>query len=337
MPKEKQYLSASTLKTLEKCSWQHWCKKHLKLPDKNNDGARRGTICHALLEYLQNERHRANYNRIIEADSVSGDAACQRLVERHFVIADMDDKSEDNLQLVKDMLMIGLKYDFFCEEDGGELGNAEEDFLIENEDPPYIIKGYIDKNAVYDKGKTLKIIDYKTSKSKFSKSDLESERQAMMYTLAAKSSWGRKKWPKAKKVVFNFLFLKPNLQKNGPIQEVQFSEDAIKGFEAYISSVFMLINDFTEEKAKANFAKTNGNHWICGPAKSGWICPYNLPFDYYVLLDKDSSILQTSRKKKDLKAAKGQKIEKRSYSGCPAIHGESHGGNKTENYDPFDF
>ena len=53
--------------------------------------------------------HRSNFDRIIKADSIDGDTACKRLVERHFVIADMDDKSEKNLQLVKAMIMIGLK------------------------------------------------------------------------------------------------------------------------------------------------------------------------------------------------------------------------------------
>ena len=110
-----------------------------------------------------------------------------------------------------------------------------------------------------ENGKKLKIIDYKTSKKKFTKADLEAERQAMMYTLAAKSAWGRKKWPKAEKVVFNFLFLKPDLQEKGPIQEVEFSDDALKGFEAYVSSVFLLINNFTEDDAKANLPNTTAN------------------------------------------------------------------------------
>jgi hypothetical protein len=95
-------------------------------------------------------------------------------------VAGMDDKSEENFDLVKKMIMVGLKHDFFCTENGGKLGKAETDFLIENEDPPYIIKGYIDKHALYDKGKTLKIIDYKSSKKKFSKDALDGERQAMI-------------------------------------------------------------------------------------------------------------------------------------------------------------
>ncbi len=325
MAKQKKYVSASTMKTLETCSWQQWGGKHLKLPETNNDGARRGTICHALLEYLQNEKHKANYDRIIKANDVDGDNACLRLTRRHFEVADMDDKSEENFNLVKKMIMVGLKHDFFCTENDGKLGKAETDFLLESEDPPYIIKGYIDKHALYDKGKTLKIIDYKSSKKKFSKEALDGERQAMMYVLASKTLW-----PKVKKIVFNFLFLKFPKQ---PIQELEFSDDAIKGFEHYVSKVYNLVNSFSEKDAKANFAVNNGHQWICGPAKSGWICPYHLPFDYYVLLDKDARIVQTSKKKKDLKASKGQKIEKRSYEGCPAMNSSS-GSKKTD--DPFD-
>lgn len=322
MDNQKKYVSASTMKTLETCSWQHWCSKHLKLPETNNDGARRGTICHALLEYLQNEKHKSNYDRIIKANDLSGDKACLRLTRRHFEVANMDDKSEENFDLVKKMIMVGLKHDFFCTENNGKLGKAETDFLIESEDPPYIIKGYIDKHALYDKGKTLKIIDYKSSKKKFSKDALDGERQAMMYVLASKTLW-----PKVKKIIFNFLFLKFPKQ---PIQELEFSDEAIKGFEHYVSMVYELINRFSEKDAKANFAADNGHQWICGPAKSGWICPYHLPFDYYVLLDKDSSIVQTSKKKKDLKPSKGQKIEKRSYEGCPAMN------KNTKTDDPFD-
>jgi ATP-dependent helicase/DNAse subunit B len=48
MDSQKKYVSASTMKSLEQCSWKYYTDKHLKVPEKNNDGARRGTICHAL-------------------------------------------------------------------------------------------------------------------------------------------------------------------------------------------------------------------------------------------------------------------------------------------------
>ena len=43
-------LSASRIKTLQTCSWQYWCKYHLKLPDRSNEGSLRGTICHAIFD-----------------------------------------------------------------------------------------------------------------------------------------------------------------------------------------------------------------------------------------------------------------------------------------------
>ena len=52
---ENKPLSASRIKTLQTCSWQYWCKYHLKLPDKSNHGSLRGTICHAIFENLGNK------------------------------------------------------------------------------------------------------------------------------------------------------------------------------------------------------------------------------------------------------------------------------------------
>ena len=299
------------------------------LPEKNNDGARRGTICHAVLEYLQNEKHRENYDRIIKANDIDGDLACLRLTRRHFDVADMDDKSEENFNLVKKFIMVGLKNDFFCTDNDGKLGKAETDFLLENKNPEYIIKGYIDKHALYDKGKTLKIIDYKSSKKKFSKADLDGERQAMMYVLASQTLW-----PKAKRIIFNFLFLK---FPNQPIQELEFSNEAIKGFEHYVAKVYRIVNDFSREHAVANFAAdSDKNSWLCAAGKT-WVCPQRDPYDYYVLLDKESSILDSSKEKGGLKAGKGQKIEKRKYEGCPRWHGEYARQKMQASNDPFDF
>ena len=45
-------LSASRLKTAKTCSYLYWAKYHLKLPDKTNDGAARGSVCHLIFESL---------------------------------------------------------------------------------------------------------------------------------------------------------------------------------------------------------------------------------------------------------------------------------------------
>ena len=45
------------------CSWLYWCKYHLKLPDKTNDGALKGSIVHLVLECLGKQK-RKNANDI---------------------------------------------------------------------------------------------------------------------------------------------------------------------------------------------------------------------------------------------------------------------------------
>lgn len=52
MPEPNTPLSASRIKTAQSCSWLYWCKYKLKLPDKSNEGAKRGSICHLVFEVL---------------------------------------------------------------------------------------------------------------------------------------------------------------------------------------------------------------------------------------------------------------------------------------------
>ena len=67
----------------------------------------------------------------------------------------------------------------------------------------------------------------------------------MMYSLVA-----RKVWPKLKPVV-QFLFLK---FPEDPIQELRYQDEQLDGFELYLNELSKLINNFTEEDAKSNFA-----------------------------------------------------------------------------------
>ena len=154
----------------------------------------------------------------------------------------------------------------------------------------------------------IELIDYKSSKAKFKGEELDSNVQAMMYTLAAK-----KLWPKLKRVIVKFLFLRFPRQ---PVQQLEFSGEQIKGFEHYLEHVNTVLDDFSEEDAKNNFAADNDYHWLCGPAKSGWICPFHKPFDYHVLLDENGEQLKSSYNN-DFAPSKGQTVEQRHYEGCP--------------------
>ena len=298
-------LSASRIKTLETCSWTYWLNYHLKIPQRSNDGSDRGTICHTIFELLLNKRHLKNYKRIIKKNAIDGDKAVDKLVKKLSAKVKLD---ESNYKLLNDMILVGLKNDFFGE--GGEIVKPEYDFDITNEEPKYHIKGFIDKPIKIKK--EMHIIDYKSSKYKFRGDDLEANIQAMMYSLASK-----KLWPKLKPIV-KFLFLRFPKQ---PIQELIFTDEQIKGFEHYLEHINDYINKFDEESARANFAvDSQKNKWMC--QIGGWKCPYKDPYKYYVKVNDKGEVVETSLEN-NFKDIKGFKIETRDYEGCPKFQSSS--------------
>lgn len=307
------------MKTLETCTWLYWGKYHLNLPDKTNDGAIRGTICHMVFELLLGDKHRKHFDLITEGESTQSSPAVERLIVKH--LKKQDAHNEENYELCMDMVLVGLKFDFHCE--GSDLGDPELRFEYYNENPEYKIMGFIDKYAIYDdEEKTVRIVDYKSSKAKFRGDDLTANIQGMMYSLAA-----RHKWPEAKRRLINFMFLR---FPKKPIQELEFSDEQLNGFELHLASVYQVINNFNYEYAKSNFAKDNPkNSWLCGRGK--WVCPHKNPYDYHVILDKDERVVHTSYEDDFGELKEGQRIEKKHYEGCPRFYSAA---NKQK--DPFD-
>ena len=297
--KNLKVLSASRIKTLETCSWVYWNNYHTKVPQTQNDGALRGTICHTIFELLINPKHKKHYNKIIKKNSILGSKAVTRLVKKLKSRVALD---PSNFDILDQMIMVGLKHDFFGED--GKIIQPEYPFEIKNDNPKYHIKGFIDKPI--KKKKEMHIIDYKSSKYKFRGDDLEANIQAMMYSLAS-----LKIWPKLKPIV-KFLFLRFPKQ---PIQELTFTEEQIKGFEHYLEHINDYVNNFNEESAKANFAAdSDKNKWMC--QIGGWKCPYKDSFEYYVKLNNKDEIIE-SNLNGTFNITEGFKIEKRIYEGCP--------------------
>jgi hypothetical protein len=297
--KNLKVLSASRIKTLETCSWVYWNNYHTKVPQSQNDGALRGTICHTVFELLLNKRHLENYKRIIKKNAIDGDKGVDALVKKLAKKVKLDDS---NYKLLNDMILVGLKHDFFGEH--GDIVKPEYSFNIESQEPKYHIRGFIDKPIKTKK--EMHIIDYKSSKYKFRGDDLEANIQAMMYSLASK-----KLWPKLKPIV-KFLFLRFPKQ---PIQELTFTDEQITGFEHYLEHINDYVNKFDENSAKANFAIDNEkNKWMC--KVGGWKCPYKDPYEYYVKLNDKGEVVETSLEN-NFKDIKGFKVETRKYEGCP--------------------
>ena len=143
---KEKVLSASRLKTLETCSWSYWCNYHLKLPQKQNEGALRGTVCHLVFEMLVKKKHKKHFNKINKGGTIKKSPAVHRMVMKHLTQMeksfDLPMTNEENTELVDDMIVVGLNCDFFGL--GGKVDNPELEFLLENKDPEYKIRGFID-------------------------------------------------------------------------------------------------------------------------------------------------------------------------------------------------
>jgi hypothetical protein len=228
------------------------------------------------------------------------------------------------------MIVVGLQYDFFGEKDAEVVG-IERKFLLDKEKPAYKALGYIDK--IVKKGKNIKITDYKSSKYKFKGEELESNIQAMMYTLAAK-----KEWPDAEDILVEFLFLR---FPRSASQEIRVTEDQLAGFEYYLEHIYKIINKFNEDDARTNYAADKQDvRWLCKAGKT-WRCPYLDPVEYYVLTDEDGEVVKSSFKEEGLKKEEGYSIKKMRYAGCPAHQGVSQGKDEfdldADEEDEFDF
>ena len=251
-------LSASRIKTAQSCSWLYWSKYKLHLPDRSNDGARRGSICHLVFEVLGVKRRKKYYNKIIKSEDVFAVESIKRLILKHAVREGIDD--QENIQLMKDMIFNGLSYDFFgkdLDKPTEEFSEKDFDIIKSDGDIKYKIRGFIDKLFLYKKQKFALIRDFKTSKDVFKGKDATDNLQDLMYSLAVKNLF-----PEYSNRVSEFLFLKfdldPNASKSGVVQMKPLEEDELKGFEMQLSEIQRYLDNFSEADAKKNFAAYQG-------------------------------------------------------------------------------
>ena len=338
MPEPRTPLSASRIKTAQSCAWLYWCKYKLKLPDKSNDGARRGSICHLVFEVLGAKGRKKYYNKILKTQDVFSVPSIERLILKHAVKEGIDDK--ENVELMKDMIYNGLSYDFF----GGDLGTpteeySEKDFDIikDDGDIKYKIRGFIDKLFLYKRKKFAIIRDFKTSKEVFKGKDQTDNLQDLMYSLAVKNLF-----PEYSERVSEFLFLKfeldPNARKSGVMRMKPLEEEELEGFEMQLSEIQKYLDGFSEKEARSNYAAHQGfptdnsfsGKLLCGFAskkgelkKDGspkWHCSMKFDFFFYEVCDADGNFIKSYFEEEfseDL-VPKGCTYEMKYYQGCPA-------------------
>jgi hypothetical protein len=310
----------------------------LRLPDKSNHGSLRGTICHAVFELLGDPRHKKHYTKIVKKQNIQASPAIDRMVLAYAKKYEIDDF--ENLDLINEMILEGLNYDFFGDKDGKPTKSISEekfDISVEEDDKSYRILGFIDKLYLFKRKKTALIRDFKTSKAIFSGKEYDDNIQDLMYCLAIKHLY-----PDYIKRKMEFLFLKFDCNNEGLLQMEEIDTDELEGFEYFLTEVQNTINNFNEETAKSNLAKDMGypkkedgfaGKIVCGFAdyagklkKDGtpmWHCPFKFAFDYYHLLDEEGNYLSSAYQREALEdkmeKTTGSKIKKLRYKGCPAF------------------
>lgn len=311
-------LSASKIKTYLTCSWCYYVTYSLGFRgmDEGNDGSKRGTISHLILQLLQNPK-REKIRKLFLKKGLEGNDAIKRLILKHAKKLEIDDS--ENLSLIESFIQVGLKSDFLCE--GWNLKEPEKKFEIESIDPEYKILGYIDKHAISPCSSICRIDDYKTSKQKFTGKDAKFNIQALMYALALYKEGLYNKY------FVNFIFLK---FPKSPLQSFEFNQKILKGFEIYLSDIYKYLKNFNVKKACENFAKDNENYFLCGKelgdinakGNPAWVCPWKRPFLYWEIRDKDKNIKFTSKEKEKVldKMAEGDIITQKYYAGCPKFN-----------------
>jgi ATP-dependent helicase/DNAse subunit B len=315
--KEHTPLSASRIKTLENCSFLYYCNYILRIPQSTNLGATKGSVVHEVFETLLDSKYKEDYDIIVEAGTTKASQFIYNKIVELMLEEKMDPKE---YQHIDEMILVGLKNDFFVE--GSILLAPEYKFDITNEENTIRIKGFLDKPVIKDD--KIIIYDYKSSKKKYEGEEKDSNIQGLVYSLVAK-----KIWPTLKPVI-KFIFLQ---FPDDPIITLEFRDTTLKGLEKYLEMIQEKINNFTEKDAKQNMAADkipkdggfNGN-LLCGRAKYAgqlkkdgtlmYSCVYKWPFSYYVSL-KDGKIMNSDFNKDSLEVKDGEIIEKRNFEGCP--------------------
>jgi len=292
-------LSASSLASVDSCSWIYYAQYVLKIPQSGNVGSYRGTICHLIFNLLAKEKHEKTRQAILKAGDPFSCKAIKRLVVQHMKKVGIGTK--ENYELMREMILVGFQT--VAEYDKVKMLGNEMKFEIKENG--YYLKGFIDR--LYQLKDSILVVDFKSSKAKFPKSALATNIQAMMYSLAARTLY------KAKTSV-EFIFLR---FPKKPTQEIAFSDKTLDGFVEYLKYMASYLRDFTMDKALVNLAAEKyEKRWMCGSLKAGaWVCPYRKPFKYYGLMNKEGEITKTSLNK--LTNKDGLACVELTYSGCP--------------------
>lgn len=312
--KHKQAISASKCKKLTHCSQSYWASYHLKLPDKGNLGSQKGDVVHRILELLCTKRRKALVGKICAFQSCRPIPAIWHLVKKYSAEHKIFDENE--YSLIDKFILTALNNEFFGPDGDIEIVIEKAfDFEVVKDEISYRARGFIDKYFIVNKSgkKYILMRDYKTNKRPFTKADISDSIQSQLYELALYYLH-----PDCELIDIEFILLA--FPDKARVKFPIYGKQAMDGLESYLTSIQESIDNFSEKNIGDNLGILKfETKFLCGPAKSGWVCPHQAPFEYFVIVNELGEIINSGFTEEELtpKLTKtGLKIEKRRYSGC---------------------
>ena len=110
-----------------------------------------GTICHLILELLCLPKRKEYYDQVVSNQDIFCIPSIKKLV---YIWANrLDVADPDNIELINEMTVNGLQYDYFGQANGKASHAFSEkkkfDIVVDEDDKRYHINGFIDKLFLY--------------------------------------------------------------------------------------------------------------------------------------------------------------------------------------------
>lgn len=325
MKKDKEFsISATSSKEFENCSLKYYYNRILKIPQGTNQGAICGSVFHDTMECLFSSRRREKLKKITAEMKFDNfpevDQLIKRLMKKHEALP-------ENYDLICNFFWTGIKLDVVSR--GGQILGIEEEVLMDNENPKYRVKGYIDLLILYNDA--IECLDWKSQKNMFSDAEMEHNMQGMIYCLSQ-----AKKFPDLK-VRTNFILLRHN-----DSQVCEPSRQDLVKFELELAELYRKMSGFTDGNRFDKVAAKQpwpsdgsfGGPLLCGLKvnykgelkKDGitpkYHCPYRFDVSYFKLCNADGEILKTAFTEGELKkfVKEDNFIIPAKFGGCENFH-----------------
>lgn len=306
--KKRRILSASRLKTFLSCSWVYYCEYILKIPSATHPKTKIGSLAHTIFEVLQNPRHKKHYDAIMNTEkrSIYNSKAITRLVE--ITLKRNPDITEKISNDLDSLVIVGLDNDFFLD-NAVEKIEPEREFLMDIDG--MLVRGFIDMMGIYENH--VKIRDYKSQGKLFTKDEMENNIQAGIYQLYANREF-------KKPAEVEFVMLRHAPTKKNPTKHLQvvepYTEAELEGVILYLKYLDSKIQNFDLDTAKSCLKASSGDTGFCN-----YVCGFKDPMTYYVKLDKDGEIVESSKEK--IEEKEGFTVKKMEYKGCPFFYNDN--------------